>query len=234
MKKFEILYKINAIKNLLKIKPDIIEKVYVIKNNKKTLNLIKLLTKKNIKIFKIKNIQNKKLDYIKKDYNAIAKIKIIKKYDINECLTKKNITILILDRIQDPCNLGSCIRTAEAFNIDLIIVSKKNTTKLSSLIHSISNAGSLIIPIIYYQNIKNVISIIKEHNINVVSLSAQGKYELTDIKKPIAIIMGSEKNGVKEKIKNLSSQTIKIKMLGKCNSINVSVATGITLSKIKN
>lgn len=238
MKFFNIVYKINSIQNIINTQPQLIEKIYILKKNNKTINLIEKCKKENINTYYIKNIHQGELGYIKKNYNAIAKIKKIKNKNLNEMLNEKydSLKILILDRIQDPHNLSSCIRTSEAFSINLIITSKKNTTKISSLINSISNGASLLIPIIEETNIKNSMTKLKAKNIKIIGLSAKCKNELEEniFSAPIAILMGSEKDGIKKELKDECDRIFKIKMNNENKSINLSVATGIILSKIKN
>lgn len=238
MKFFNIVYKTNSIQNIINTKPQLIEKVYIFKKNTKTTNLIETCKKKNIKTYYVKKINQNELIYIKKNYNAIAKIKKIKIPSLNDMLNNNydSLKILILDRIQDPHNLSSCIRTSEAFSINLILTSKKNTTKISSLINSLSNGASLLIPVIEEINIKNSIKKLKNKNIKIIGLSAKAETELKQymLSSPIAIIMGSEKDGIKKELKNECDKIFRIKMNNKDKSINLSVATGIILSKITN
>ena len=229
---YDILYGTNAIINISKINPEIIQQIYIFKKNYKINNLIK-----NHKIKYITNINNKKFDYIIKTFPVISKIKKTKEQNIGELIkNKKNQIILILDRIQDPHNLASCIRTAEAFNVNIIIISKKHSAKISPLINKISHGCGLITSIIKNINIKNAIKIIKSYDIPIIGMSALGKNNITydKIKKPIAIIMGSEKDGIKKTIQQNCNTLYKIPMTGKCHNINVSVATGIVLSHIQN
>ncbi|HIH2763383.1 MAG TPA: TrmH family RNA methyltransferase [Candidatus Azoamicus sp.] len=238
MNTFHIIYKINSIQNIIKNKPNIIEKIYILKKNNKTINLIKKCEEMHIKTYYIKNIKQFELNYIKKNYNAIAKIKKLTTPNLDFFFLKNyaSLKILILDRIQDPHNLSSCIRTSEALSINLIITSKKNTTKISSLINSLSNGSSLLIPVIEENNIKNTIKKIKIRKIKVIGLSANVNNELKydTLVPPIAILMGSEKDGIKNELKNECDELFKIKMNNENKSINLSVATGIVLSKLKN
>ncbi|HIH2762442.1 MAG TPA: 23S rRNA (guanosine(2251)-2'-O)-methyltransferase RlmB [Candidatus Azoamicus sp. MARI] len=237
MKYFNIVYKVNSIQNIINTNSKLIEKVYIFKKNSKTLNLIDICKKKKIKTYYIKKINQNELNYIKHSYNAIAKIKKIKHPNLNDILNikNKNLKILILDRVQDPHNLASCIRTSEAFSINLIILSKKNTAKISSLVHSLSNGASLLLPIIEENKIKNSIIKLKNNNIKIIGLSAKGENEIKEqiVSSSIAILMGSEKNGIQKELKKECDEILKIKMNSNNKSINLSVATGIILSKIK-
>lgn len=236
MKEFDLVYKINSIQNIIKSNINLIEKIFILKINNKTTKIINICKKKYIKIYYIKeNIKEKKITYIRKNYDVVAKIKNKKKLSIMPFLKKKNIKILILDRIQDPYNLSACIRTSEAFGFNIIIISKKNTSKISSLIHTLSNGASLLIPIFIEKNIDKILEKIKDEKIEIIGLSAKADQNINEkeIKAPIAIIMGSEKDGIRKNLIKKCDRYIKIKMNKNNKSINLSVATGIVLSNIK-
>ncbi len=230
-----LIYGVNAILNLIKVKTQIINKIYILKNNLKIKIIEKKAKEKNINIKYVKNIENRNLLYLKKMYGVICKVNNINKNNIIDIIKQNDkAKILILDRIQDPHNLGSCIRTAEAFDLDAIIISKKNSAKLSPLINKISHSASLITPIITIKSIKNILIFLKKNNFNIIGMSAKAKNNLEgkNIKKPLAIIMGSEKNGIEKNIQNQCNYIYKIHLFGKLHNINVSVAAGVTLSKI--
>lgn len=230
-----LIYGKNAIINVIKHKPNIIEKIYFLKDDEKTTYLKELAEQNQIKTTDLKKIKNNKLHYIKKTYSAILKIKNSKKMTLDMVINQKDASILILDRIQDPHNLASCIRTAEALGVTCVIISNKDSAKPSPLISKASNAASVLIPIIKSTNLKNTIKQLKQNNIKIIGLSAKTTEMINEnnFKKPLAIIMGSEKDGIKNTLLKECDYIYKIPMLGKLHNVNVSVATGITLSKIK-
>lgn len=235
MEKIDMVYKVNAVLNIINSNFKLIDKVYIFKKNLKTETLVKCCQKKNIKTFYIKKIVQKNLLYIKRTHQIIAIIKKQKKININKIIDlKKNVKILILDRIQDPYNLASCIRTAEAFTIDIVVISKKYAAGLSSLINSLSNGASILTPILIENRLINIVEILKKKNVKIIALSVKGSEEIKEnlMKPPIAIIMGSEKNGISDNLKSMCDKIFKIKIENEPKSVNVSVATGIALSKI--
>ncbi len=228
----DLIYNINAIINILKFNSNLINKIYIYKINKKILNIINYSKYLNIKLFYINFINNKNLKYIIKNFYIIMQIKIINnKFTITNSILQNNFNGLILDRIQDPHNLASCIRTCEAFNITFLILSKKNTVKINTLINNISHATSLFLPILIVNNLKNIINYIINKKIKIIGFSSRSNQLIhhINLKTPVVIIMGSEKNGIRKYIINKCDHVYKIPMLGKCDNINLSVATGIIL-----
>lgn len=232
-----IIYNSNSIIKLLKTKKELIEKIYLIKINKKNIYIANQAKKLNIDTTYVKNIKNKNLTYIKKYNSIICKIKnnINQSNKIDDLLKDKNCSkILILDRIQDPYNFSACLRTAEAFSINTIITNEKNSAKNSSLITNISNGANFSINIIQEKDIIKTIKLLKDNKFAIIGLSSKSKDFVPNkiIDFPIAIIIGSEKNGITKSIRTLCTHLYKIKLNEKSKNINVSVAAGIILSKL--
>lgn len=231
-----LVYGQNAIIKLITQNPNEIISIYILKINKKTIFIAKKAQKFNLKIVYIKNINNKNFFYIRKYNSIICKIKTLnqKADSIEDLIQKKNINkVLILDRIQDPYNFAACIRTAEAFSFDTIITNEKNSIKPSSLINKISNGANLFTKIIFEKNIIEKIKLLKNHNFEIIGLSSKSKNIIkNEFNAPIAIIVGSEKNGISKELIKECTNTYKIQMKNTCKNINVSVITGIILSKI--
>ncbi|HIH2763704.1 MAG TPA: TrmH family RNA methyltransferase [Candidatus Azoamicus sp.] len=230
-----LVYGQNAIIKLITQNPNDIISLYILKINKKTIFIAKKAKKLNLKIIYIKNINNKNFFYIRKYNSIICKIKTINQKNnvIEDLIQKNNINkVLILDRIQDPYNFAACIRTAEAFSFDTIITNEKNTIKPSSLINKISNGANLFTKIIFEKNIIEKIKLLKNHNFEIIGLSSKSKNIIkNEFNAPIAIIVGSEKNGISKELIKECTNTYKIQMKNTCKNINVSVITGIILSK---
>lgn len=231
-----LVYGQNTIIKLITQNPNEIISLYILKINKKTIYIAKKAQKFKLNIIYIKNIHNKNFFYIRKYNSIICKIKALDQitYNIEELIQKKSIDkILILDRIQDPYNFAACIRTAEAFSFNTIITNEKNSIKSSSLINKISNGANLFTKIICEKNILDKIQLLKKYNFEIVGLSSKSQNILkNEIKAPIAIIVGSEKNGISKELIKECTHTYKIQMANTCKNINVSVITGIILSKI--
>lgn len=239
MNNTNIIYEINSIIYNIKKNPQKIENIYILKINKRTNTIINILNQKNIKYTVINNSTSPTFRFIKIKYDIICKLKIKhykEKFTIITLIKKiKNPLFLILDRIQDPNNLGACIRSAEAANVTGIIITKNNSAKITPLVNKISCGCSSTMPIIIIKNIIRIIKILHSYNINTICMSSNANNPIykNDLTKPIAIIIGSEINGIKPIIKKSCHANCNIPMLGICNSLNISVATGITLFEIQ-
>lgn len=147
---------------------------------------------------------------------------------------KKNETplIIFLDRIQDPHNLGAIARTAEVFGAHGLVVPSKESAKISPGAIRASAGALEHVQFTIVNSIQNTLKYLKKMNFQIFSLDMKGENisELNvDKKLPIALVVGSEHKGVSREILSISDKVLSIPMKGEISSLNVSVATGITL-----
>lgn len=138
--------------------------------------------------------------------------------------------IVALDDIQDPGNLGTILRTVDSIGLNQILVSKGTADSYNPKVVRSTMGAIFRVRIIECEDLENALREVKKHKFELVVTSLQTEKSLYDIdfdKK--VIVIGNEANGVEQKIQNLADEKIKIPMIGKTESLNVSVATGIVL-----
>jgi 23S rRNA (guanosine2251-2'-O)-methyltransferase len=142
--------------------------------------------------------------------------------------------ILILDRITDVRNFGAIARTAECTGVDAIIIPTKGAAQVNADAMKTSTGALHSIPICREENIAEAISFLRESGLQVVACTEKTSdmYYQQDYTLPVAIIMGSEENGVSPEYLKTADAHAKIPMLGQISSLNVSVATGVVLYEV--
>lgn len=152
------------------------------------------------------------------------------KYDLDEVLNESSSSILILDQIQDLGNLGTIIRSANAFDVETIICTPNTADVFSPKCLRSTMGGILNTKIIYISNVSELEKV-KAHGYKIVStsLEAKGYIENLDFNNKYAYVMGNEANGVSKEVFAMSDEYIKIPMTDKIESLNVGVATSIVL-----
>ena len=153
---------------------------------------------------------------------------------LNNIINKDNLKILILDGISDPHNVGACLRSALAFDVDAVIVPKNRSCHLTSTVRKISCGASELIPFIIVTNIVRTINLLKENGVMVFGSDVQAKKEHDQVEftKKNALIIGSEDKGMRRLTKENCDELIKIHMSDKMDSLNASVSAGILLFEI--
>ena len=181
-----------------------------------------------------------KLDCIyvdEKVFNTITEVKnpqgilaVVEKQNKEKQINFNEDIIVVLDDIQAPGNLGTILRTVDSVGLSQIIVSKKSGDVYNSKVVRSTMGAIFRVNVIESENLKDTIKEIKKHKFNVISTSLDTDKSLYDINlNKTVIVIGNEANGVSKEIQELSDIKIKIPMLGKTESLNASVATGIVL-----
>ncbi len=153
--------------------------------------------------------------------------------DLDEMIEKtegKDCFFLVLDGIEDPHNLGSIIRVAECGGLDGIVIGKHRAASVTDTVMRISEGGANHVAIAKETNINSSIEKLKDAGIWVYGLELGGEdiYK-TNLKGRIAIVIGGEDTGINRLTKQKCDGVMSIKMHGKINSLNASVACGIAV-----
>lgn len=141
------------------------------------------------------------------------------------------LLLLILDGIQDPHNLGACLRTADAAGVDAVVIPRHGAAGLGPTVSKVASGAAESLSFAAVPNINRVLGWLQEYGVVVVGTSdaaGQSLYEC-DLTGPLALVMGREEKGLRKSIIERCDQLASLPMAGEVSSLNVSVATGICL-----
>lgn len=139
--------------------------------------------------------------------------------------------LLVLDGVQDPHNLGACLRSADAAGAAAVIVPRDRAAGLSPVVRKVAAGAAESIPCIAVVNLARTLRELKAHGLWLVG--ADDAAQLTvfdaDLRGPVALVLGSEGEGMRRLTRECCDQLVRIPMAGAVESLNVSVAAGIVL-----
>jgi len=213
---------------------------YILENHKKMVKEIILSKKLDKKEFAklqkfnipIKIADNKKAQALSKNGNHQGYFLDIEFTPKESKNIKELKSVLILDNITDMGNIGAIVRTAYSFGVDTVIITGIAELKWEQVIR-MSAGAAMDMPILVIKNILDVINDLKTNKFTIVGADMNGKHSI-EKKEKIALIMGSEGEGLSTKVKNKLDEIISIDMKRKFDSLNVSVASGILMDRIFN
>jgi len=181
----------------------------------------------NLEIINVPSHIMEKISETKTPQGLLAVAKIT-----NSQLPDNAKRVLILDNLQDPGNLGTIIRTADATAFDAIIISKNSVDLYSPKVVR-STMGSLFhLPIITNANLEEELTNLKEKGFTIyMSLLDDDSKKLFEenLASPLAIVIGNEGNGISKELIQFGDIKLKIPMLGKAESLNASIAASILM-----
>ena len=142
--------------------------------------------------------------------------------------------IVVLDGVEDPHNLGAVIRTAEACGVSGIVVPERHSAPLSATVVKASAGASAHLPVVRVNNLVNAIDEMKERGIWIVGVDPAGTKDWTgfDYNGPVALVLGGEHKGLRRLVREHCDVLVRLPMLGKIQSLNISVAAGIVLYEV--
>ena len=197
---------------------------------KADIDLIVICEENNIEKSKLELL--KKYNYIyvsNKVFSAITDLKSPQGVIDNKVKTNEDL-IVVLDGIQDPGNLGTILRTIDSVGISQVIVSKETADSFNSKVVRSTMGAIFRVNIITVDNLINTLKDLKNSGYEVLATSLENSKSIYDIdytKK--VIVIGNEGNGVSKEVLKEADLKIHIPMLGKTESLNAAIATGIVL-----
>lgn len=141
---------------------------------------------------------------------------------------------LILDGVQDPHNLGACLRSANAFGVTALICPKDRAASVTPVVRKVACGAAMATPVVSVTNIARVLRWLKEEGVWLVGTSDHARSTISelDLRGPIALIMGGEEKGMRRLTEEHCDFLALIPIGGVVSSLNVSVAAGVCLYEV--
>jgi 23S rRNA (guanosine2251-2'-O)-methyltransferase len=143
--------------------------------------------------------------------------------------------LLVLDGVQDPHNLGACLRTADAAGVHAVIVPRDRAARVTPTVRKVASGAAESVPLFSVTNLARTLRALKEAGIWIYGASdaAQGDLYAADLTGPLALVLGTEGRGLRRLTRELCDHLVAIPMAGRVESLNVSVAAGVLLYEVK-
>lgn len=240
MKDSSHLFGFHALQTALRLKPSSIHHVFLLDNRKdKRANEVETeALAHQIPVTRLSklNMDERFLDSVHQGFAAeVTEIQYVEN-DLPlllEALEKPPL-FLILDGVQDPHNLGACLRTANAFDVTAVIIPKDRAATITPVVRKVACGAATATPLIPVTNLARVLRWLKEQGIWLVGTSDHAETTINDmdLSGSIGLVMGGEEKGMRRLTEESCDFVAKIPIGGVVSSLNVSVATGVCLYEI--
>lgn len=230
----------HAVESILIERPELIVRLFISRSEDKRVVRVKDLAKTSQ--INSELIDSKKIDRLaghSKHQGFAAEISNLGFLSEKDIIPRlKNLTtsrVLILDSIQDPRNLGACLRSALAFEFDAVIINKDGSSPINEYVFKTSVGAILNLNIFYVTNLSRSINTLKDIGFWVLGLDGHGEGSIFSEKfsSKTAVVLGSEGSGIRKLVKENCDHLIKIPISMKVESLNISVAAGIIMYELK-
>ena len=237
MSKKEIFPGIHTVMALLRLHPERVRTIWA-EQQKQNKRLDPIIQQAHQIGIAIHSVERKKLDQLcesTQHQGIAASCSPTPLVDEHELLMQvennKSPLLLILDEVNDPHNLGACLRSADAVGVDAVILPQRHSAPLSPTVHKVASGATVRLPIVKATNLARCIDTLKKVGIWMMGADGDSPTSIysADLTKPCAIVMGGEGQGLRRLTRERCDHLYALPMLGAVESLNVSVATGIFL-----
>nr|WP_051023170.1 23S rRNA (guanosine(2251)-2'-O)-methyltransferase RlmB [Calidifontibacillus oryziterrae] len=189
----------------------------------------------------VQNVPKQKIDQmVSGNHQGVAASVAAYKYaeidDLFQASASKNEDpfFLLLDEIEDPHNLGSILRTADASGVHGVIIPKRRAVGLTAAVAKSSTGAIEHVPVVRVTNLARTIEELKDRGLWIIGTDAKGKQDFRqmDGTMPLAIVIGSEGKGMGRLIREKCDFLVKLPMIGNVTSLNASVAAGLLMYEV--
>ena len=235
----EIIYGIHAVEAALRNQPENVLQVFVQqgRNDNRIKKILEIAKNSGVSLQSISNDKLKEKCPKARHQGVVAEIRPGKSSTVtlDDILEKESVLLLVLDEVQDPHNIGACLRTADATGVDAVVVSKNRSPALTPVIRNVASGAAETVPYIMVSNIARALDKIKENDVWVMGTSGDADQTIyqSSANNRIALVMGSEGKGMRRLTREACDQLISIPMQGSVESLNISVATAVCLYEIR-
>lgn len=233
------IYGLHAVKKMLQFSLEDCEQLYCLQNkNQRLQQIISLAKQKQIPVVTHSKDELTKLVDTEKHQGCVLKVKAghQKAVSLKELLQNINADslFLVLDGVQDPHNLGACLRTADATGVAAVIVPKDRSAGMTPVVKKVAAGGAETVPLITVTNLSRSLKQLKEAGVWLVGTTGEAERSLYEesFSGPIALVMGAEGEGIRRLTAENCDFLVKLPMQGQVESLNVSVATGVCLYEL--
>lgn len=143
--------------------------------------------------------------------------------------------LLVLDGVQDPHNLGACLRSANAAGVDAVIIPRDRSAPLNATARKVACGAAESLPVIRVTNLARTLRFLREAGVWIYGATGDAESSLyeTDLCGPLALVLGGEGRGLRRLTREHCDGLLSIPMAGSISSLNVSVAAGVFLFEVR-
>lgn len=202
-------------------------------SNERGCDLLESIACKDIGLYKVDEKIFKEISTTDNPQGILGIVKR-KYYNLDDVINKEKFTLIVLDRLQDPGNVGTIIRTADSAGIDGI-VALKGTVDIYNSKTIRSTMGSIFtVPVIYAEDGMKLINTLREYGSDIISTTLNTEKYHFDVKysNKNTIIIGNEANGISDELIANSNVKVKIPIIGEAESLNASIASAVVMYEL--
>lgn len=231
-----LIYGFHAVLSRLRASPASIQEIYLHheRYDRRAQDLLKAAQEADVRVILSDRARLDGMLGSGKHQGVVARVTSVKlPLDVDEVLDtiSEPALLLILDGVQDPHNLGACLRVADAMGVHAVLAPKDRAVGLNATARKVASGAAETVPFIAVTNLARTLRDLKDKGVWTLGAAGEAEQDLfaATLKGPLAWILGAEGEGLRRLTRELCDELVRIPMFGAVESLNVSVASGICL-----
>ena len=239
----EVIFGIHAVRHALHQAPEVYQELWASDGHKKTSGFEEIILLAEQLGHRIHRVSGEQLDQISR--GGLHQGVVLQRHNrpqqpaidltkILESCAPAAPLLLVLDGIQDPHNLGACLRTANAAGVQAVIIPKNRSVGVNATVRKVACGAAELTPVITVTNLGRCLTGLKQQGIWILGADAGATESLyaANLRIPLAVVLGSEGEGLRHNTRQHCDFLVRLPMRGAVESLNVSVTAGICLYEV--
>ena len=233
-----IIYGFHAVTSRLRQQAAGVQEIYLdsTRNDARAQDLVRLAGSHDVRIMAVDGARLDGLTGHARHQGVAARVSVApQRHDLDEVLDALQgpALLLVLDGVQDPHNLGACLRVADAFGVHAVIAPKDRAVGITPVVSKVASGAAETVPYVAVTNLARTLRELKELGIWIIGADQDATTQLYDAKLsgPLAWVFGAEGEGMRRLTREHCDELVRIPMAGTVESLNISVASGVCLGE---
>ncbi len=234
------IYGLHAVRALLERRPEAVLSAKILADASGTLEeLARELARRRVAIERVRRAELDRLSDGGSHQGVLVEVRGAVEMplgDFEDLVVRRGraVRLLVLDGVEDPRNLGACMRTADAAGIDAVVVPRDHSAPLTAVAIKAATGAAETVPVMRAPNLARTLTWLKQAGVWVVGADSGAQQSLYAAKlaPPVAMVLGGEGRGLRRLTRDTCDELVSIPMIGAVQSLNVSVAAGIVLFEL--
>lgn len=235
----ELVFGMHAVRHALESAPDSVVELWIMDGRQDAARMRELSELAATRGLRVRQVDRQLLDretgYAR--HQGIAALRrpgAAPRGDLESLLARGSappLLLLVLDGVQDPHNLGACVRAADAAGADAVVIPRDRAAPMTATAHKVASGAAEHTPVIAVTNLARELRRMREAGVWITGLAgdAEGSFYDIDLRLPTALVLGGEESGLRRNIREHCDHLARLPMRGIVESLNVSVSAGICL-----
>lgn len=236
MSRGSIAYGLHAVTARLRHRPQAIRGILV-DNSRQDARMRRLMEAAAAAGVKVEAVEGRRLDELTRDARHQGVVALVDSESLALTLEdvldglEERALLLVLDGVQDPHNLGACLRVADALGVHAVVAPRDRAVGITPTVEKVASGAAETVPYLMVTNLARTLRDLKDRGIWVIGAAHRSEKSLAscDFGVPVALVLGAESDGLRRLTAETCDELVSIPMLGTVESLNVSVAAGICL-----